>query len=263
MDHDMTQRPLAVPALSDRQSLREKIADVLRAAVISGQMQQGVVYSVPTLAAQFEVSATPVREAMLDLAKEGLVEPVRNKGFRVTELTDKDLDDITQLRALIEVPVVAHLALTAAHEDIDALRPLAEAIRDSAETGDLIGYVEADHRFHLGLLALAGNPRLVEVVRDLRAHTRLYGLRKLVEEGRLTDSAAEHSELLDAMVQRDRARTEEVIRRHIGHVRGIWATASGSSRPEPAAAAVETGPAALTGSPPGEGWQAHRRRPGR
>jgi DNA-binding GntR family transcriptional regulator len=230
MDQDMTQRPLAVPALSDRQSLREKIADALRAAVISGQMDQGVVYSVPTLAVQFEVSATPVREAMLDLAKEGLVEPVRNKGFRVTELTDKDLDDITQLRELIEVPVVAQLAGTAPHEDVEALRPLAEAIRDSAETGDLIRYVEADHRFHLGLLALAGNPRLVEVVRDLRTHTRLYGLRKLVEEGRLAGSAAEHSELLDAILRRDRAHAEEVIRRHIGHVRGIWATASGAPR---------------------------------
>jgi DNA-binding GntR family transcriptional regulator len=219
----MTDVPLTVPSLVDRQSLREKIADVLRAALVAGQMRPGVVYSVPTLAEQFGVSATPVREAMLDLAKEGLVESVRNKGFRVTELLDKDLDDITQLRALIEVPTVSQLASVVEKKAVEALRPLAHAIGESAEKGDLIGYVEADRRFHLGLLALAGNPRLVEVVRDLRAQTRLYGLSRLVEEGRLAESAAEHFDLLDAILDQDSRRAEEVMRRHIGHIRGIWA----------------------------------------
>jgi DNA-binding GntR family transcriptional regulator len=191
--------------------------------MVAGQMRPGVVYSVPTLADQFGVSATPVREAMLDLAKEGLVESVRNKGFRVTELADKDLDDITQLRALIEVPTVVQLALVADLEAVEALRPLAQAIVDCAEAADLIGYVEADRRFHLHLLALAGNPRLVDTVLVLRAQTRLYGLEYLAEQRRLTASAAEHFELLDALLARDPARTEEVMRRHIGHVRGIWA----------------------------------------
>jgi DNA-binding GntR family transcriptional regulator len=209
--------------LADRQSLREEIANVLRAAVVAGQMRPGVVYSVPTLADQFGVSATPVREAMLDLAKEGLVESVRNKGFRVTELADEDLDDITELRALIEVPTVAMLAASIEPADVEALRPLAQEIVDSAADGDLIRYLDTDRRFHLRLLALAGNPRLVDVVRELRAQTRLYGLDQLVEQGRLTASAAEHLELLDALAERDSARAEAVMRRHIGHVRGIWA----------------------------------------
>jgi DNA-binding transcriptional regulator YhcF (GntR family) len=78
-----------LPVFATRQSLREQIADALRAALVSGQMRPGLVYSVPVLAERFGISPTPVREAMLDLAKESLVEPVRNKGFRVTELTDK------------------------------------------------------------------------------------------------------------------------------------------------------------------------------
>jgi DNA-binding GntR family transcriptional regulator len=214
---------LTVPSFAERQSLREQIAEALRAALVVGQMRPGVVYSVPMLAERFGVSATPVREAMLDLAKEGLVESVRNKGFRVTDLADKDLDDITELRALIEVPTVARLAAVADPEDIEALRPLAEAIVEGAAAGDLIRYIEADLRFHLKLLSLAGNRRLVDVVRDLRAQTRLYGLGQLVEQGRLAASAAEHLELLDALLARDTARTEAVMRRHIRHVRGIWA----------------------------------------
>jgi DNA-binding GntR family transcriptional regulator len=212
-----------VARLGDRQSLREQVANVLRAAVVAGQMRPGVVYSVPALAERFGVSATPVREAMLDLAKEGLVDPVRNKGFRVTELSDEDLDDITQLRALIEVPTVTQLAATITDEEIEALRPLAQAIVDGAAEGDLIRYLEDDRRFHLRLLALADNPRLVETVRVLRAQTRLYGLDLLVEQDVLTASAAEHHEILDALAARDAERVEALMRRHIGHVRGIWA----------------------------------------
>jgi DNA-binding GntR family transcriptional regulator len=199
------------------------VANVLRAAIVAGQMRPGVLYSVPTLAERFGISATPVREAMLDLAKEGLVDSVRNKGFRVTALSDEDLDDITELRALVEVPTVTQLAPTITDADVAALRPLAQAIVDSAADGDVIRYLDADRSFHLELLALAGNARLVEVVRVLRAQTRLYGLDLLVEQDGLVSSAAEHHELLDGLQAHDEARVEDVMRRHIRHVRGIWA----------------------------------------
>jgi len=214
---------LELTPLAGRQSLREQVANVLRAAIVAGQMRPGVLYSVPTLAERFGISATPVREAMLDLAKEGLVDSVRNKGFRVTELSDEDLDDITELRALVEVPTVTQLAPTITDADVAALRPLAQAIVDSAADGDVIRYLDADRSFHLELLALAGNPRLVEVVRVLRAQTRLYGLDLLVEQDGLVSSAAEHHELLDGLQAHDEALVEDVMRRHIRHVRGIWA----------------------------------------
>ncbi len=212
-----------ISSLEERPSLRAEAADALRAALVAGQMRPGVVYSVPALAAQFGVSATPVREAMLDLVKEGLVEPVRNRGFRVTELSDHQLDDITQLRALIEVPTVADIASFADPAALEALRPYAEAIVASASVGDLIGYIHSDRIFHLRLLGFAGNQQLVEIVRDLRDRTRLYGLERMVAQGRLVESAEEHIELLDALFARDPVRAEDVMARHIGHIRGIWA----------------------------------------
>ncbi|MGC0418709.1 GntR family transcriptional regulator [Embleya sp. AB8] len=214
---------LALPSFDDRPILRDRVARELRAALIAGEMRPGVVYSAPALAAQFGVSPTPVREAMLDLANEGLVEAVRNKGFRVTELSDRELDEFTEVRALIEVPVVARLAGVVTPERLAALRPVAEEIVAAAEVGDLIRYVEADRRFHLSLLALAGNEHLVRVVGDLRKRSRLYGLSRLARNGRLSASAAEHLELLDALATGDPARAEQVMARHIGHVRGLWA----------------------------------------
>jgi DNA-binding GntR family transcriptional regulator len=214
---------ITVEPLVERQSLREQVGNALRAAVVSGEMQPGTVYSAPSLAARFGVSATPVREALLDLTKEGLVESVRNKGFRVTEVTDRHLDDITELRSLIEVPTVTRLAGVIDPEQIEEMRPLAEEIVLAAKGDDLIAYIEADRLFHVALLELAGNRRLVDLISELRSQTRLYGLAELVQQHRLISSAEEHLEILDALAEGDAGRTEEVMRRHIGHVRGLWA----------------------------------------
>ena len=79
----------SLPALGGpRISYRERVVDALRAALIAGELRPGEVYSAPALAGRFGVSATPVREAMLDLVREGLVDTVPNKGFRVTAVSN-------------------------------------------------------------------------------------------------------------------------------------------------------------------------------
>ncbi|MFI1910888.1 GntR family transcriptional regulator [Streptomyces microflavus] len=215
--------------ISVQEHLRDQVANALRAALIAGELQPGVIYSAPTLAAEYGVSATPVREAMLDLAREGLVEAVRNKGFRVTELSERDLDEYTEIRALIEIPTIGRVARTASREQLEAVRPVAEEIVTAAQSGDLIGYLESDRRFHLDLLALTGNARLVETVADLRKRSRLYGLTDLSQEGSLVGSAREHAALLDIMIAGDAEGAEEHMRRHLAHVRTLWAARKGEA----------------------------------
>lgn len=215
----LTQRTLVTP----RERLRDQVAHHLRAALISGELRPGEVYSAPVLAEDFGISATPVREAMLDLAREGLVEPVRNKGFRVTEVNERDLDQYTEIRTLIEVPMIGRITRSASRAELEQLRPVADEIVRAARDHDLIGYLEADRRFHLSLLALGGNDRLVETVGDLRKRSRLYGLTTLDECGRLIPSAQEHIELLDLMVAGDAEGAEQCMTRHLGHVRSLWA----------------------------------------
>lgn len=216
-----------------QEHLRDQVANALRAALIAGDLRPGLVYSAPALAAELGVSATPVREAMLDLAKEGLVEAVRNKGFRITEITEQDLDEYTEIRELIEVPTIGRAAAAATAEQLEELRPLALDIVRAARDHNLIEYLESDRRFHLALLALAGNGHLVEVVSDLRKRSRLYGLNRLDETGRLAESAQEHIELLDLMLARDCRGAEDCMRRHLGHIRSLWA--SGQEGAPPAA----------------------------
>ena len=213
----------ALIPLGGHRRYRDQVADALRAALIAGELKPGEVYSAPGLAARFGVSATPVREAMLDLSREGLVETLPNKGFRVTTVSERQLDEYTQIRELIEIPVLVGLARTADREALEALRPGAEQIVAAAVEGDLISYLEADRRFHLALLAMAGNEHLVAVVDDLRKRSRLFGLQELAEAGKLEASGQEHLELLDALIAGDAEAVRECMTHHLSHVRTLWA----------------------------------------
>lgn len=207
----------------EKTSLRQTVGRALRAAIISGQMEPGVVYSAPSLGSRFGVSPTPVREAMLDLVREGLVETVANKGFRVTAMAERDLDEITELRLLIEPPVVATVTPSIPARDLPELRRLAQAIVERAAEGNLVSYTEADRIFHLRLLDYARNDRMTRLVSDLRAHTRLFGLAALSERGELEDVAREHLTIVDTIAAGDQQAVEQVMRDHISQTRGRWA----------------------------------------
>jgi DNA-binding GntR family transcriptional regulator len=212
-----TMQPLATV------SLREQAAQVLRANVMSGQLVPGEIYSVATLAQELGVSATPVREALLDLASAGLVEPIRNRGFRVLLADDDDLDEISELRILLEVPGIRRVVERATDEEILALQPTVAAIEAAALDHDIAAFLVADRDFHVGLLELAGNRRLTQMVAQLRDQTRLMGLPALSAAGNLDASAREHADVLDAVGNRDPELAEALMRRHLEHTRGIWA----------------------------------------
>ncbi len=217
---------LGLPSFHQHASLREQIASTLRAQLVSGRMRPGVLYSAPKLAAEFGVSATPVREAMLDLASDGLVDVVRNKGFRVTHLSDAELDAMAELRSLIEVPVMGLVAQScegATAEAVRALRPLADAILAAGIKGDLATYIEADTEFHLRFLALHGNDHVVSVVRDLRKRSRLYGLEAIAGTGLMRTLCEEHQQMVDTALNRDDAAMRALVAQHIGHLRSVWA----------------------------------------
>lgn len=207
----------------DKVSLREQVTRALRAAIIAGELEPGEVYSAPALGERFGISATPVREAMLDLVRENLVTTVPNKGYRVTVMDEADLDNITDLRMLIEPALTARAALLIPDADLPGLRALAEAIVDGAAAGDLIAYTEADRAFHLKILGYTGNTRATAIVSDLRANTRLYGLASLSERGLLAESAREHHAIVDAIAARDPELVEDLMRTHISQTRGRWA----------------------------------------
>ncbi|MCD0481317.1 GntR family transcriptional regulator [Streptacidiphilus sp. ASG 303] len=211
-----------------QERLRDQIAKALRAALASGELEPGALYSAPVLAARYGVSATPVREAMLDLVREGLVEPVRNKGFRVTEPSGRDLAEFAEVRALVEVPTAGLVARTATPAQLGALRPPAEEAVAAAERGDAAGCREASRRFHAALLGLSGNRRLVEVAADLGRRSSPPGAPGPED---LAAAARDHLDLLDLLAAGDAAGAERCMRRHLDRLRGAGLPAPRRGRP--------------------------------
>ena len=206
-----------------RRNLREEAVEVLRAAILGGELEPGSIHSAVSLAERLGVSPTPVREAMLELSRYGLVEVLPNRGFRVTVIDDKDLDEIYQLRVMLEVPAMELVIAHATEDQLAALeQPLAE-LEAAADNNDVPAFLLADRDFHLMLLAIAQNPRLVDIVAGLRDQTRIIGLRSLAEAGVLQKSASEHRPILEAVRAGDVAEAKHVMVVHMEHTRGAWA----------------------------------------
>lgn len=203
-------------------NLRQQVRRALEAAIVAGELEPGALYSAPALGERFGVSATPVREAMLELAKDGFVVAERNRGFRVLEVSERDLDEISGIRLLLEVPSTVEVAKVIEPELLDSLSEIADEISAAAGDGELIPYLDLDRSFHVELISRLGNNRLTDLVDRLRRQTRLFGLNQLVESGSLHESAQEHHELIEAMRARDTTATKRLINSHIKHIRGLW-----------------------------------------
>lgn len=212
-------RPLKRPL-----NLRETVLEQLRTAIITGELKEGELVSAPTLGVALGVSATPVREAMMDLVREGLVETIKNKGFRVTAISETKLDDLAEIRRLIEPPAMHKVV---GHIDADthtALATLADACLGAAERGDLVDYLRTDREFHALLLQQTGNSQLADLATSLRIRTRMYGIATLAENGLLAQSAREHQRLLELLWAGNAAAAEHLMHEHIAHTRNSWAT---------------------------------------
>jgi DNA-binding GntR family transcriptional regulator len=223
LSSDGIDAPSAELVLLDTSSLRDKARRVIWASIVSGEIQAGKIYPVAHFADRLGVSATPIREALFDLTGTGVLEVIRNKGFRVPVLTDRELDDLLDLRLLLERPAVVRVAEANTLGDPTKLRQLADTILKLARAGDVSGFLSADRTFHGELLQRAGNPRLTEIVMNLRDQTRLYGLAHLAESGELLQSARIHKDILEALERRDASAADRLMHRHLLHTRREWA----------------------------------------
>ncbi len=216
-------RQLAAASLARSESLRDGALRILRNAIVSGEIRSGELYSATALARQLGISASPVREAMLTLVNDGILEAVRNRGFRIVPLDDRDLDEIVDLRMMLEVPAVRRLADVDITDDLPRLHEMATAIEDAGKSGDVDAFLAADRAFHLALVSLTHNDRLVDLVARLRDQTRLYGLNALADKGLLDATADEHHRILDALRDKDGDAVERLMTDHLAHIKREWA----------------------------------------
>ncbi|MBP6899091.1 MAG: GntR family transcriptional regulator [Burkholderiaceae bacterium] len=203
-------------------SMHDGVAARLRAMVFDRELGPGELIDEAALAARWQISRTPLREALKVLAAEGLVEAVPRQGSRVVTLTDADAEQLFPVMAMLEGRCAheATLALGAGgqeggEEPRARLRHLHEALERHAAAGDIDGYYRANHDFHAAVQALADNRWLDRVTGDLRRFMRLWRGRQLQLPGRLQASINEHRVLLDAMLLGDARRAERAMHDHL------------------------------------------------
>jgi DNA-binding GntR family transcriptional regulator len=212
-----------------RLSLSEQALSLIRQAMVAGEMRPGEIYSAAALAARLGTSNSPVREAMLTLVNEGLMEPVRNRGYRVVPIAEPDVREIYEIRLMLEVPAMCRLAEIGVIHDLHWFEGLADKIASTARDKELTAYLLADREFHLGLTAQVGNNRLVALIGNLRDQTRLFGLQRLAGSATLVEQALEHRELLEVIQAADVERTRELMTRHLGHIMREWSGSVGDT----------------------------------
>ena len=213
-DQGLTATQWASKALARHsRTAHEYVLDVLRRAILSGELTGGTRLVQSELAHQLQVSTTPVREALRQLTTEGLVEFDPHRGGIVHELDLEELNEILELRAILEP-----FALRRAAEHIDeAALARATALAAAMETTDDLGtWVDLNRRFHMVHQEASGQPRLVAMVTSLQDATAQYVGRVILDHPEIRKQAhLDHRGIISALAAHDRDRLQEIMVRHI------------------------------------------------
>lgn len=196
-------------------SMHDAVATRLRSMVFERELEPGQWIDEKALVEAWQISRTPLREALKVLAAEGLVELVPHRGCRVIELGDADADELFPVMALLEGRCAFEACSRADEAALRRLAQLHDDLERHAAAQDIEGYYRANHQFHSHVQALAGNRWLDRVTGDLRRFMRMMRGRQLALPGRIDASIQEHRVLLSAFIDRDPARAERAMHDHL------------------------------------------------
>ncbi|MEW2073771.1 GntR family transcriptional regulator [Streptomyces sp. NPDC013433] len=212
-----------------RSTLRQQIADALRDEVLAGRLQPGQEFTVKEIADQYGVSATPVREALVDLSAQGLLDADQHRGFRVHEYSVDDFRGMLEARTLVTDGMF--LALTEGHlahlrpdepqvaAALAGVRRRGEEAQRAALAGEVTVLIGYDLRFWRELGSVFGNPYLTDFLHRLRVQSWVcvvQHLRRLPDlRGHLW---AEHTDLVDALSRRDTDAARAIVESYNAHV---------------------------------------------
>ena len=205
--------------LGARRPLADAVSDALREAITDGMLAPGTRLREVSLARHFTVSATPVREALRRLEREGLVEADPHRGAAVAALRPEEIVDLYEVHEVLECRAVRRAA-EAEHRDLARLEALLAEAEGVLSGPDHVAFNRLDLAFHRALNGLGGNAPLAELIEQV--HRRIQGVRLRSAghlPGRPALSHAQHLALLEAVRRRDAEQAEGLARAHIRSVR--------------------------------------------
>jgi DNA-binding GntR family transcriptional regulator len=196
-------------------ALYEEVAELLRQRIFAGELAPGSWIDELRIAEEYGISRTPLREALKVLAAEGLITMKVRRGAYVTEVNDKDQQDVYHLLALLEsdaAGVVAEVATEAQMAELQQLHQQLKAARHNTDQ-----FFEINEQFHMRLLEIANNRWRDQMVADLRKVMKLNRHHSLFKTGRIEESFQEHQLLMDALTERNTALSVKRMKEHFAN----------------------------------------------
>ena len=196
-------------------SLHDQVAVTLREEIFAGALTPGSFLDETALCERLEISRTPLREALKVLTAEGLLRHEPRRGCFVAEVTQRDLDEIFPVIALLEGRCAWEAARNASDADIEALATLHAQLEAHAKAQRINAYYATNFAIHEAIITLADNRWLAQVIGDLRKILKLARLQQLKAPGRLAQSLAEHLAVFAALKAHDSDGAEAAMRTHL------------------------------------------------
>lgn len=197
----------------------DDVYESLLTAITRAQLTAGTVLSQNKLAARMGVSRTPVREALLRLERDGLVQRVPDIGFAVATITAEEVNEACDLLEVLDTYVYQHAAKVMTRESIDELLALAATLVDSAESGDDETWRRADQDYHALVMEAANNRFVAQYLRETRRRVQRFWMQKPHFDGRLRTCSQDHVMLARAMADYDDSALSETVHAHIERLR--------------------------------------------
>jgi DNA-binding GntR family transcriptional regulator len=203
-----------LPGLNSRSNL---VADAIRDAILKGDFPPGSELVERSLAAMFGISKTPVREALISLARSGLITMSPNRGSAVRVLDEAAVRSIYEMRLLLEPHAVRRAALDFPAAALDQARQALRDPRDAIDGGEYAELTLVNRRFHRLLYAQCGNQLIISSLDNLQDQLALFAVSMLWrdESPSWEPDFAEHQEILQAVGAADADRAEKLMAAHI------------------------------------------------
>lgn len=202
-----------VTAVNRPETLSQKAYRSLRLAIQTGGLTQNQLYSEGELAKNMGISRTPVREALIELSRERMVEIVPQRGFRVRELSPAEQQEVFDLRRVLESFIAERVAHKVTDDQVGQLRRL--VAKQRVVIDDPVEFITIDEQFHLLLPQLINMERTSEMLTTLRGAIWLIGSTALRLAERAEAILAEHTAIVDAIEARDGPAAAEAMRHHL------------------------------------------------
>jgi DNA-binding GntR family transcriptional regulator len=194
------------------------VVDLVRRAIHEGEFVPNQRLVEADLSVQFGASRAAVRTALVQLAAEGLVERVQNRGARVRAVSLDEAIEISEVRMVVEGLCAAKAAERATDDDLATLRTIGVDMRAAVERGDVFGYSDLNRRLHATVRSVAGQSVADGVLDRLRGQNVRHQYRLALLPGRASVSLPQHLEIVEAICARDAGRAEVAMRAHLASV---------------------------------------------